>query len=145
LAGRCVLNINGFYLYRLHPDSSSGNARIYDYPGLEGHLEGVRSLKEFCKTNKERIHVDFVQGLIIKFTLLPFQAVIGKWGIDWKKHQWVYKRMKQRGNLPVGLNSGNVHLVKWASILNKSVFYYYLRWWLRLLEISVRVRLGIKK
>jgi glycosyltransferase involved in cell wall biosynthesis len=145
LAGSCALNNNSFYLYRLHPDSSSGNVRIYDYPGLEGHLEGVRSLKAFCNTNTERIDVDFVQGLIIKFTLLPFQAVIGKKGIDWSKHQWVYERMKQQGNMPVGLNSGNVYLVKWASILNKSVYYYYLRWWLRLLGISVKVRFGIKK
>jgi glycosyltransferase involved in cell wall biosynthesis len=138
------LQWNSFYQLRVHPDSTSKQSKIYDYAALEGHFNGIASLISFNLRVFGAANDAFLQGLVIKYSLLPYQSAIGPRGIDWKKHRWVHKNMCDRGFYPIDTNSGNAYLVMLAKWLNRSVYYYYLRWWFRLLGLSLRARF-IKK
>jgi hypothetical protein len=142
VAQNCLLQWNPFYQLRVHAASTSKQPKINDYPALIGHLKGIQSLKNFNLLHFGAANDGFLQGLIIKYTLLPYQSVVGRRGLDIKKHRWIHTEMKKRGHYPIDINSGNAYLVMLARWLNKSVYYYYMRWNLRLLFMSMRIRLA---
>lgn len=145
LASKAKLQWNAFYQYRVHQSSTSNQPAINNYKTLEGHFKGIASLKAFSLKHYGIENEIFIQGVVIKYTLLPYQSCVGVRFFDWKKHSWVHNKMRSSGFYPVNTNSGNLYLVMLAKWLNKSVFYYYFRWWLRLVGISLRSRLSILK
>jgi hypothetical protein len=140
VAKKSLLQWNPFYQLRVHPSSTSQQMKIYDYQALEGHFKGIASLKDFSLKNYGVENDPFLQGLIIKYSLLPYQSCIDTRGLDLKKHRWVHGKMKDLGFYPIQTNSGNAYLVMLARWLNVSVYYYYFRWWLRLMGIALKSR-----
>jgi glycosyltransferase involved in cell wall biosynthesis len=141
VAKKCGLQWHPFYQLRLHHESTSHQNKIYDYPALEGHFKGIQSLKTFNLKYHNSENDAFLQGLIIKYSLLPYQSAISTKGIDLKKHRWIHEKMCTLGFYPINTNSRNIYLVTLAKWLNISPFYYYFRWWLKLVRIAIQVKI----
>ena len=137
---KAIFQQNNFYHLRIHSSSTSHQHKIFEKPALGGHINGVKSLIEFNRKHFQNPHEIFLQGLIIKFSLLPYQSVVKPTFIDWRKHKWVHQKMKENGLYPINLNSGNLYLRDLAKKANISIFYYYAYWWFRLLKISLTNR-----
>lgn len=140
VSNKAKLQWNSFYQLRVHAASTSHQQAIYNYKALEGHFKGISSLKAFSLRHYRVENDAFLQGLIIKYSLLPYQSCIGGVFFDLKKHLWVHRNMKALGHYPIDTNSGNLYLVMLARWMNVSVYYYYFRWWLRLLGISLKAK-----
>ena len=92
-------------------------------------MRGLGSLRAFGELYLDAAGKRFLQAVVIKISLLPFQAVVGLRGLDWKKHRWVKARMVEGGFYPIGLGSDTRFYVDLARRVNRWILGYYLYWW----------------
>ena len=129
VAGGCVYQREPFYLYRVHGGSVTSTGKMWGYQAMEGYIKGVGSLRDFGNRWFGGKGPNLLAGLEIKYSLLVFQGVVGKRGIDWKKHKWVKERMIVGGYYPVRMDSDWVFYNDWAKRVNGWILGYYFRWW----------------
>ena len=140
VAQKTIFQMTPFYHLRVYPESTSHQQKIYEKDSLNGHINGIKDLLLFNKKHFNDPNRSFLQGLIIKFSLLPYQAAIGTNFFHFSKHKWVHHTMKAEGLYPINLNTRNYYLRSLAKKANFSIYYFYAYWWFRLLKISLTNR-----
>lgn len=142
LAQICSYIDYSFYVHRVNPNSVTNSSMVYSYKALEGYIKAAINLKNFKKdiilTAKQK---DFINQPLIKFVIINMQRCVTQRGIDFKKFNYVRKKLKEKGLSKIDLKGCNTDYSKFGRIYNFSIWLFLFYCFSQNLLISIKTKL----
>ena len=140
LAKRCIFEGNPFYIRTVRPGSATNSGLFYSPKAINGFFNATNNLKTFKSTyNLNTLQRYHINQPITKFTLLIVQACVQK-GF-YTKFKEIKKRLKTNHLNKIEIKGCSTFYYKYGLIYNISNDLFYYVWGIRLLFISLNVKL----